>query len=57
MTADHWHYINDVHGGAEQHHQHYDLENLCEGLRARIRDLEDRLYALECEIPKTEATP
>ena len=65
-TEDHKHNAYDVYGVAEEHHRHYDLENLIEGLRedlgravARIGDLEDalteatgRIAALERSTPE-----
>jgi hypothetical protein len=45
--SDHWHYADEIHGAAEQHHRHYDTESEIRGLRqdlnralARISDLE-----------------
>jgi hypothetical protein len=25
--SDHWHYADEIHGAADQHHRHYDLES------------------------------
>jgi hypothetical protein len=45
--TDHWHYADEIHGAADQHHRHYDIESEIRGLRedlnralARISDLE-----------------
>jgi predicted nucleic acid-binding Zn-ribbon protein len=59
---DHWHYASDIHGGAEEHHRHYDLERdterLSERLREDVRELRedlakalDRIAALERQTP------
>lgn len=64
--SDHWHYSSDIHGGAEEHHRHYDLERAIESARDRIRDLEqtiatygetlddlrNRVYVLEHSTPE-----
>jgi hypothetical protein len=36
MTADHWHYASDIHGGAAEHHRHYDTEREIEALRREL---------------------
>jgi hypothetical protein len=65
-TEDHKHNAYDVYGVAEEHHRHYDLENLIDGFRedlnravSRIGDLEDalaeatnRIRALEGSTPQ-----
>jgi hypothetical protein len=55
---DHWHYASDIHGGAEEHHRHYDLERQNERLHdelmqavKRISNLEDRIASLEKSTP------
>jgi hypothetical protein len=36
VSADHWHYASDIHGGAEEHHRHYDTEREIEQLRREL---------------------
>ena len=43
---DHWHYASDIHGGAEQHHRHYDLENGDEAAQRDIRRLQEDVREL-----------
>ncbi len=57
MSADHWHYAYEIHGGAQEHHRHHDNESQLGGLREdlrraeeRIRDLEDALGELRGQI-------
>jgi hypothetical protein len=38
---DHWHYVSDIHGGAEKHHRHYDLENDTKSAHQDIRRLQE----------------
>jgi hypothetical protein len=63
MGEDHWHYASDIHGGAEQHHRHYDLENetgaVERRLREEVRELRglldnalERIAALEKSTPE-----
>jgi hypothetical protein len=46
-VSDHFHYADEIHGAAQEHHRHYDMESEIRGLRedlnralARISDLE-----------------
>ena len=43
---DHWHYAGDIHGGAEQHHRHYDLERDDETAQQDIRRLQEDVREL-----------
>ena len=38
MSSDHWHYARDIHGAAEEHHRHYDLERDIEGSKEHEHD-------------------
>ena len=41
MSGDgHWHYASDIHGGAEEHHRHYDLERDDEAAQREIQRLQ-----------------
>ena len=67
----HWHYASDIHGGAEEHHRHHDLENTDEHTARRITDLQSevgvlrgqladalaRIEALEKSAPETQPAP
>jgi hypothetical protein len=62
VNESHGHYAYEIHGAADEHHRHYDLEGLTEGLRedlgraeARARELEDRCAALECQPAAQQA--
>jgi len=46
-VSDHWHYADEIHGAAEQHHRHYDLENLVDGLREDLNRALERIHELE----------
>jgi hypothetical protein len=46
-VSDHWHYANEIPGAAEQHHRHYDLENLVDGLREDLNRALERIHELE----------
>ena len=35
MSDDHFHYASDIHGAAEEHHRHYDLENAIDSDKER----------------------
>lgn len=43
----HTHSHYDVHDVAEEHHRHYDLENLIEGLRADLNQAFEQIAQLE----------
>ena len=43
---DHWHYAGDIHGGAEEHHRHYDLERDDETAQRDIRGLQEDVREL-----------
>jgi hypothetical protein len=52
-STDHFHYSFDIHGGAEEHHRHYDLEGRgtdqgreVDSLRGRVSNLEEVLDEL-----------
>ena len=47
MTADHWHYASDIHGGAEDHHRHHDTEREIEQLRRDLAAAVERIRELE----------
>jgi chromosome segregation ATPase len=65
---DHWHYASDIHGGAEQHHRHHDLEREDETAQRDIRRLQedvrelrslldsalDRISELEAATPEAQ---
>lgn len=53
MSADHWHYASDIHGAAEEHHRHYDLERAIEELRGQVREL--RAIMIEFGLELSEA--
>jgi hypothetical protein len=46
-VSDRWHYADEIHGAAEQHHRHYDLENLVDGLREDLNRALERIHELE----------
>ena len=57
--SDHWHYADEIHGAADQHHRHYDTESDSRSLREdlgraeeRIRELEERVSRLERSTPE-----
>jgi hypothetical protein len=45
--ADHRHDAYDVYDVAREHHRHYDLEDLIEGLRADLNHARERISQLE----------
>jgi hypothetical protein len=56
---DHWHYASEIHGGAEEHHRHYDEERELASVRrdldhviADLRAALDRIGALEEQTPE-----
>lgn len=52
--SDHWHYADEIHGAADQHHRHYDLESLIDGLREDLNRSLERIAALEREHEAAE---
>jgi hypothetical protein len=61
-VSDHWHYADEIHGAAEQHHRHYDTESEIRGLRedlnralARISDLESAPSRQQAELELADA--
>ena len=54
MSADHWHYASDIHGGAEEHHRHYDDEREVARLRSQADGLREDLAAAETRIRELE---
>jgi chromosome segregation ATPase len=49
-VSDHWHYSSDIHGGADQHHRHYDLEREDDSLRQEIGNLREAAQSLSSEL-------
>ena len=47
---DHWHYVSDIHGGAEEHHRHHDLENAGEAAQRDIRGLREDVRQLRARL-------
>jgi len=52
MSEDHWHYVNDIHGAAEEHHRHYDLERTGDDLRAELQRAFRLIHDLENDVMK-----
>ena len=50
----HTHDSYDVHGVAQEHHQHYDIENRADGLRADLNALYERIGCLEDRVDTLE---
>jgi len=46
-VSDHWHYSSDIHGGAEEHHRHHDIERELASLRNDMNILTERVRELE----------
>jgi len=47
---DHRHDSYDVYGVAQEHHSHYDLINLIEGLRSDLNSLYDQVQHLQEQV-------
>jgi hypothetical protein len=51
-VSDHRHYADEIHGAAEQHHRHHDLESLIDGLREDLNRALERIRELEQDTPQ-----
>jgi hypothetical protein len=54
MAEDHWHYVSDIHGAAEEHHRHYDEENRTTILEEMLREARDEIAKLREELVNAE---
>jgi len=50
VCADHWHYASDIHGGAEEHHRHYDTEREIEQLRRELAAAVESIRELAADV-------
>ena len=54
MSADHYHYVGDIHDAAERYHRHYDDESTIAGLREDLSQAYERIAELESRVSGLE---